>query len=68
MKKVTGWGVFKLEPWHLLGIFATPAEARIRCQEAGEDYEIRFGMGNVDLNDFSWLDSGPSRTCSDVAS
>jgi len=58
MKKTTGWGVVRMAPWHLLGIFPTSAEARIRCLEAGPKYEVRFGEGNVEENDFSWIDSG----------
>ena len=58
MKNTTGWGVVRLAPWHLLGIFPTSAEARIRCLEAGAKYEVRFGEGNVEENEFLWIDSG----------
>jgi hypothetical protein len=58
LEKVTGWGVVRLALWHLFGIFATSFEARIRCLEAEQDYEVRFGEENVDQNDFLYIDSG----------
>lgn len=58
MKRTTGWAVVRLVPWHLLGIFPTSAEARIRCLEAGPKYVVHFGEGNVEENDFSWIDPG----------
>jgi hypothetical protein len=41
-----GWGVIRMDPWHVLGIFSTSAEAHIRCLEAGKGYEVHLGEGN----------------------
>jgi hypothetical protein len=53
----TGWGVVRILPWHLLGVYKTSAEAQVRCLEAGKGYEVHFGEGNVARNQFTWLDS-----------
>jgi hypothetical protein len=41
-----GWGVIRMVPWHVMGIFGTSALAHIRCLEAGKKYEVHFGEGN----------------------
>ncbi len=52
----TGWGVVRLVPWRVLGIFKTSAEAHVRCLEAGRNFEVHFGKGDHDANVFTWHD------------
>jgi hypothetical protein len=44
-KKVSGWGVIRIEPWHLAGVFPTQAEVVERMDQLGSDYIVRFGDG-----------------------
>ncbi len=52
----SGWGVVRLVPWHLLGIFNTSAEAHVRCLEAGRNFEVHFGKAGGNADVFTWHD------------
>jgi hypothetical protein len=53
-KKVSGWGVIRIKPWHLAGIFSTQIEAVKRMDELGSEYIVRFGDGFTRTGDFLW--------------
>jgi hypothetical protein len=59
-KRVTtetvGWGVIRMVPWHVLGIYPTSIVAQIRCMEAGKGYEVHLGEGNEVEQRFVWDD------------
>ena len=55
-----GWGVIRMVPWHVLGIFTTSAVAHVRCLEAGSNYEIHFGDGSQVEQRFVWDDPNDS--------
>lgn len=38
-----GWGVVRLTPWHLAGIFVSSAEAEDLAETLGPDYAVKFG-------------------------
>jgi hypothetical protein len=52
--KVSGWGVIRIKPWHLAGVFPTQAEAVKRMDQLGSDYIVRFGDGFRRSGDFFW--------------
>lgn len=41
----SGWGVVRLSPWDLAGVFETSGEAETRIAELGAGYIIRWGEG-----------------------
>jgi hypothetical protein len=51
-----GWGVIRMDPWRVLGIYGTSSLAHIRCLEAGKGYEIHLGKGNEAEQRFVWDD------------
>jgi hypothetical protein len=38
-----GWGVLRLEPWHLAGIFASSIDAESLAMELGSAYAVIYG-------------------------
>ena len=46
------WGVYRMEPWHLAGVFGTQAEAKARCDELGSEYDFAFGSHRPGSDDF----------------
>lgn len=38
-----GWGVVRMRPWHLAGIFTVSAEAEALAESLGPDYVVKFG-------------------------
>ncbi len=38
-----GWGVVRLKPWHLAGVFASSAEAESLARTLGPDYAVKYG-------------------------
>lgn len=53
-KGIAGWGVVRVQPWHLAGIFETQAEALRRMKELSPSYIVRFGSGFPRSHDFFW--------------
>lgn len=51
---ITGWGVVRETPWHLVGIFETEEEALVALAECGDDYEVGYGEGRAGSDDFIW--------------
>jgi hypothetical protein len=51
-----GWGVLRLRPWHLAGIFTSSVEAENLAQSLGADYVIKYGDHAPGSSDFSFTD------------
>ncbi|MES1159087.1 MAG: hypothetical protein ABUL42_04250 [Terricaulis silvestris] len=48
----SGWGVIRLKPWHLAGVFSSSVDAEKLAQMLGPAYVIRYGdhvMGSPDF-------------------
>jgi hypothetical protein len=56
-----GWGVLRLRPWHLAGIFTSSADAENLALSLGQDYTVKYGEHAPGSTDFSFSDS-PSAT------
>lgn len=50
----SGWGVVRVKPWRLAGIYPTRKEAEERRARLGDDYVVRFGDGWTWSDDFFW--------------
>jgi hypothetical protein len=53
-----GWGVIRLEPWHLAGVFESSADAERLAQTLGPSYAIKFGEHKAGSPQFDFAD-GP---------
>lgn len=53
-KCVSGWGVVRVHPWRLAGIYPTQAEADRRRNKLGGRYIVRHGDGFPQTGDFFW--------------
>lgn len=49
---VTGWGVYRLAPWHLFAVCASRAEAEATKEDAGNEYVAAYGSHRVGSDDF----------------
>lgn len=49
-----GWGVLRLKPWHLAGVFRSSGEAERFASSLGEGYVIKYGDHRVGSQDFSF--------------
>ena len=38
-----GWGVVRIKPWHLAGVFASSADAEKLAQSLSPDYLVKYG-------------------------
>lgn len=38
-----GWGVVRVKPWHLAGIFASSIDAEALAETMGPGYVVQFG-------------------------
>lgn len=49
-KLKSGWGVLRLSPWHLAGVYETSGEAETKATALGAGYVIRYGdtVGGTD--------------------
>lgn len=56
-KKIIGWGVVRMAPWHLVGIYQTSDEAQVRCLDMGRGYEVHFGEGDNVSDSFIWSET-----------
>lgn len=54
-----GWGVLRLRPWHLAGIFASSVEAENLAQSLGPEYAVKFGDHVVGSSDFTFATPDP---------
>ena len=57
-KQKQGWGVIRVSPWRLAGIFESEAKATARQIKLGPTYIVRFGVGFAHSSDFFWDVSG----------
>jgi hypothetical protein len=57
-----GWGVLRLKPWHLAGIFASSLEAEALAQNLGADYVVKYGEHAPGSTEFSFANptDGPT--------
>jgi hypothetical protein len=56
-----GWGVLRLKPWHLAGVFTSSVEAEKLAQSLGPEYTIKYGDHAAGSPDFSFTNApGPS--------
>ena len=42
-----GWGVYRVVPWHMQGIYRTEAEADAEAMKAGRQYTVAFGVSDA---------------------
>lgn len=54
-----GWGVVRLKPWHLAGIFASSIDAEALADSLGPGYVVKFGDHAPGSADFSVSDPLP---------
>lgn len=52
-----GWGVLRVQPWHLAGVFASSIDAENLAQSLGPDYVVKFGDHAIGSAEFSFLNS-----------
>jgi hypothetical protein len=52
-----GWGVLRLRPWHLAGVFASSADAEGLARTLGPDYLIKYGEHVPGSADFSFTET-----------
>jgi hypothetical protein len=57
-----GWGVLRLKPFHLAGIFASSIDAETLAQSLGPDYVVKFGEHEAGSSDFRFANSSESST------
>ena len=50
-----GWGVYRVVPWHMHGIYRTEAEADAEAIKVGRQYSVAFGISNALRGDFRLL-------------
>ena len=55
-----GWGVVRLKPWHLAGIFASSIDAEALASSLGPGYVVKFGDHIPGSGEFSVSDTLPS--------
>lgn len=49
---VLGWGVYRLAPWRLQGVYETEDEARAQAKAAGAGYIANYGSHVPGTDDF----------------
>lgn len=47
-----GWGVYKMKPWHFVGLFGTRSEAEAELKRRGSGYSVAFGANREGTDDF----------------
>lgn len=57
-----GWGVVRLNPWRLAGVFVTSSEAEALAEKLGATYTIKFGEHAPGSSDFSFTTSSAPNT------
>jgi hypothetical protein len=55
---VTGWAVYRLQPWTLYGVCVSKKTAQVLLQEAGADYIMDFGCHCLGTEDFVATQAG----------
>jgi hypothetical protein len=49
-----GWGVVRIKPWHLAGVFSSSGEAEKFAGALGEGYLIKYGDHLAGTQEFSF--------------
>lgn len=49
-----GWGVIRLRPWHLAGIFVSSADAEALARQLGDAYVVKYGDHVFGSPDFAF--------------
>ena len=52
-----GWGVIRLKPWHLAGVFVSSIDAENLAQQLGEGYVVKYGDHAFGSPDFTFSNS-----------
>lgn len=52
-----GWGVVRLKPWHLAGVFKTSVDAEDLAKRLGVGYVVRYGDHVAGSPDFSFVNT-----------
>ena len=52
-----GWGVVRLNPWHLAGVFVSSLDAEELAQKLGEGYIVKYGDHVFGSPDFTFSDA-----------
>jgi hypothetical protein len=55
-----GWGVLRLQPWHLAGVFTSSIEAENLAQTLGPSYTIKYGEHTPGSSEFSFSSTAPT--------
>jgi hypothetical protein len=50
-----GWGVYRVTPWHMQGLYLTEAEAVLEAEKAGFQYSVDFGRSHRPTGNFTLL-------------
>lgn len=51
-----GWGVVRLKPWHLAGVFTSSADAENLALALGPDYAVKYGDHVAGSPEFSFVE------------
>ena len=51
----SGWGVLRLTPWDLAGVFASSIDAEQMARKMGADYIVKYGDHAAGSPDFSFM-------------
>lgn len=55
-----GWGVIRLKPWHLAGVFKSSIDAETLAARLGAPYTVKYGDHTVGSPDFSFANAPSS--------
>jgi hypothetical protein len=50
----SGWGVVRLRPWHLAGLFGSSVEAEAFAAKLGPSYLVKYGDHEFGTTEFSF--------------
>lgn len=50
-----GWGVFRIVPWHMHGIYLTEAEAEAEAKTVGYEYNVAIGSSHARTGNFTLI-------------
>ena len=48
-----GWGVYRIFPWHMHGIYLTQSEADVEAKKVGSQYTVDFGSSHAGTGNFT---------------
>jgi len=52
-----GWGVFRVQPWHLAGVFTSSIDAENLALSLGPAYTIKYGEHAPGSSEFSFAET-----------